>query len=183
MKKLAVLALFLLLIPSAFAVVANTFQVPMQSNLITQGYEFARVQGFNHNDVPMNILHWHLRAELGPSYAICEMQPAPLLPGPFDVDITVQCQTRSQFTTLFPTGSNAVIEAFTPDGVPVNFNIAKIWIETRPQVPTAIPISTIGHAVLDEQATKAGSFMFFAGMGAIVLVAIAVILFSRREEE
>lgn len=185
MRKLAVLALALLLVPSAFAVVAQTFQVPMQTSLVTQGYAFARVQGFNHNDVPVNVMHWHLTALLGLSHAFCELQPVPLPPGSFTVDIAVQCQTRSSFTTLFPTGTKVAIEVFSPDGTkPASFVLDKLWVETRAKVPTPFPITPIaGEAVLEEQSSTAGTFLFVAGMAAIVVLTLVVLLFSLRRDE
>jgi len=184
MKKLAVLALALLLIPSAFAIVSQTHEALLQTTFITQGYEFARIQGFNQNDMPVSVLRWHMYAELGASHAFCELQPAALPAGPFDVDIVVHCQTRSGFTTLFPTGTRVNIETFAPDGTPENsFKIEKAWIETRPQVPTPFPITPVGQAIMDEQASSAGTFMFFAGIGAIVILTAAVILLSRQQQE
>jgi hypothetical protein len=107
-----------------------------------------------------------------------------LPPGPFDIELVVQCQTRSGFTTLFPTGTQVKIETFTPDGTPQDsFSIEKAWIETKPQVPTPFQITPVGHAIIDESASKAGTFIFFAGMGAIVVLAAVVILASRRQEQ
>ena len=183
MKKLAVLALFVLLIPSVLAIIAQTHKVTMQTTFITQGYEFARLQGFNRNDIPVNVPHWHMTAELGALHAFCEFQPAILPPGPYDVELTVQCQTLSGFTTMFPNGNLVDIETFVADNIPENsFTVEKVWIETRPQLPTAFPISPIGHAVIEQETSKAGTFMFIAGMAAIAVVALAVVLFSRRKE-
>ncbi len=184
MRKLAVLALALILIPSVVAIIAQTHEVKMQTQFVTQGYSFARVQGLNYNDVAVNVLHWHMTAELGPNHAFCELQPAPVPPGPFDVEIAVQCQTRSQFTTMFTKATKVKIETFVPDGVPENsLKLENFFIETGPRVPTPFPLTPLGHAVIEEQANTTGTFMFIAGLSGIVALTIAVIVLSLRREE
>jgi hypothetical protein len=188
MHKLAIVALFILLVPAAFAIVAQTHDVVMQSNLITQGYSFARVQGFNQNNAAVSIDHWHARIELAQSFAFCELQPAVLPPGPFDVEIALQCQTRSGFTTLFPSGTRIKIETFVPEGLTQPFRVEKLTIITGPRLPTPFPVTPepgrlVPYVILEEQAGSAGTFMFFAGMGAIVILTLAIMLASRRQED
>jgi hypothetical protein len=184
MKKLALFALVLLLIPSAFAVIAQTHDVQFTSSLIGQGYFYAHVQGVNYNSEPVQVVHWHLDAELGLSHAFCELQPVTIPPGPFDVEIAVSCQTRSQFTTLFPKGTRMKIDSFVPDDTgTAGWRAERFSIDAGARVPTPFPITPVGHVILEEQASTAGTFMFFAGMGAIVVLTIAVILFSFKREE
>jgi hypothetical protein len=185
MKKLAVFALVLLLIPSAFAIIAQTHYVQFTSSLIGQGYFYAHVQGVNLNSEPVQVVHWHLSADLGLSHAFCELQPATIPPGPFDVEIAASCQTRSQFTTLFPKGTKMKIDSFVPDDTPQQpgWRAERFSIDMGARVPTPFPIAPIGHVIIEEQANPTGTFMFFAGMGAIVVLTIAVILFSLRREE
>src|SRR5574341_1917431 len=128
MRMLAVLALAIILLPTAIALSEQTHDVTMQSTLVAQGYSFARVQGFNSEPTSVNILHWHTDAELGLSHAFCEMQPVTLPPGPFDVEIAVQCQTRSGFTTLFPKGTKVKAGTFV-EGTP-NFRVETLTITT-----------------------------------------------------
>ena len=68
MKKgilLTVIA-FLLCIPAAFAVTTYTFNTEMQSTLVTQGYQFARIQGVNTANEPIGIISWSMAVNLGP---------------------------------------------------------------------------------------------------------------------
>ncbi len=189
MRKLSLILAILMLIPSAIALdidmAKHTHLVPMQTQFITQGYEYARVQGMNKLDKPIIVEHWHLNAELGPMYARCEMEPATLQPGPFDVEIVVQCQTRSGFTNMYPKGTIVTLEGFTKENpLEGTHNIDKIWIEAKPTVPTPFPITRVtGGAVLEEAGSTAGSFMFIAGICAIAIIAIAVVLLAMRKEE
>ncbi len=181
MRIIAVLALAVILLPAVIAVAEKTHDVTMQSTLVAQGYSFARVQGFNSEPTSVNILHWHTDAELGLSHAFCEMQPATLPPGLFDVEIAVQCQTRSGFTTLFPKGTKVKTGTFV-EGTP-NFRVETLTIETGARVPTPFPIATVGHAIREEASSGSGSLLFIAGMGAIAILAAAVILFSLKHNE
>lgn len=184
MRKLAVLALALLLVPSAFAIVSQRHEASLLSNFITQGYSFARVQGFNNNNAPVNIVHWHTDIQLGLNRAFCELQPAVLPPGPYDIEIALQCQTGSGFTVLFPSGTKVEIDSFIPDDSPsAAFTVEKLQVITGPRLPTPFPVTAVGHVVLDESASAAGTFMFFAGVAAIVILAVTVILFSLRRDE
>ncbi len=177
MKKLAVLVLALLLIPSVFAVIGPSFKASMQTNLITQGNEFARIQGMNHNSVPVEMLKWSINAELGRLYSFCEMQPTILPPGPFEVEVSIQCQTRSQFTTLYPTGTLIDVRTIVPAEYDSPFTVERVWITTTPQVPTAFPT---GQAVLVQQASSTGTVLFVAGMAGIIILTLAVVILSLR---
>lgn len=181
MRTLAVLALAIFLLPAVIAVSETTHDVTMQSTLVTQGYSFARVQGFNEEAVSVNMLHWHTTAELGLSHAFCEMQPVTLPSGPFDVEIALQCQTRSGFTTLFPKGTKVKTGTFV-EGTP-RFRVEYLTIETGPRVPTPFPIAPLGHVIRQEQASTSGTLLFLAGMGAIVILTAAIILFSLKHQD
>lgn len=184
MNKLAVLALIVLLVPGVSAIIVHSHQAMMQTNIIKQGYEFARVQGFNYRDTPIDIVHWHLSGETALVRALCELQPTTVPPGPFTADIIVQCQTRSGMTSFFPSQTKAKIESFTSDDIPAgSFTLEKIWIEARAAPATPFPITPIGHAVLEEESSSTGSFLFFAGIGAIILLTITIILSSSKREE
>ncbi|MEM2916007.1 MAG: hypothetical protein QXT19_01455 [Candidatus Woesearchaeota archaeon] len=187
MKKLAVLLLALFVVPCVLAeVVKESRTVAMQSTLITPGYEYAVVTGVNSLDRPISIQQWNMKAILGPSYAFCEFQPTILPPGAFAVNVAIQCQTRSGFTTMFTKGTMVAIETYVPEDVPAgSFSIDTITVETKPRLlTTAFPIVAVsGTYVLQAQPSNAGSFIFLAGIGAIITLAITVILFSllRRE--
>ncbi len=187
MRKLAVLLLALFIIPCVLAeVVKESRAVPMQSTFITQGYEYALIRGVNSLDRPISVQQWNMKAILGPSYAFCELQPAILQPGAFAVDVATQCQTRSGFTTMYTKGTIVTIETYVPEDVPANsFSIDTITIETKPTLlTTPFPMTAIsGTYVLEAQPTSTGSFMFFAGIGAIIVLAITVILVSFLQRE
>jgi len=195
MKKgilLTVIA-FLLMVPAAFAVTTYTFNTVMQSTLVTQGYQFARVQGVNNNNDPIGIVSWRMFANLGLSQATCQLQPTFLVPnGPYEVVVPIQCQTRSGMTSLFPTGTQVQMEVHVPDTVNAGtFTVDKVWIETQPMVRAPFPVapllqqplSSAGFAVNDQSASSLGSSMLFAGMGAIVVLTIAVLFFSLRRDD
>ncbi len=184
MKKLAVLALIILLVPTVSAIITHSHTALMQTNIVKQGYEFARVQGVNYRDTPVNIMHWHLSGETALVRALCELQPTIVPPGPFTTDITVQCQTKSGMTTFFPIGTKVKIDSYTPDDTPAGaFTLEKIWIEARVETATPFPISTIGHAISAEEATAAGSLLFFAGIGAIAVLTFLIIFFCLKHGE
>jgi hypothetical protein len=187
MKKLAVLLLALLIVPCALAeVVKESRTVAMQSTLITQGYQYAIIIGMNRLDRPISVQQWNMKAILGPSYAFCELQPTILPPGAFAIDVATQCQTRSGFTTMYTKGTMVSIETYVPQDVPANsFSIDTIAIETKPTLMTTpFPLTAVtGTYVMEAQPSGAGSFMFFAGIGAIIILAITVILVSMLHEE
>jgi hypothetical protein len=184
MKKLAVLALLLLIVPSAFALLLETHDVKMTSTFIAQGYEYAIVQGFNRNDRPVNIEHWHMKVELGQTYAFCEIQPTVVQPGPFMADVEVSCMTRSGLTSFVKKDTIVKISKYVPDDTPANtVTLDTIKIETRPQAPIPFQVTKVtGEATLSQSASTTGSLMFLLGIGVIVIVAIAVILASLRQE-
>jgi hypothetical protein len=184
MKHIIAFLLALAIIPSVLAVQPQTHNTAMQTTFITQGYSFARVQGINYNDAPVNVLNWRMTAELGALYASCEFQPVPLPPGPFDVRLTINCQTRSGFTTMYTPGTQVKIDTVVPDNTPgAGFQIEKVWVEAGPKLPTAFPLT--GQAVRNagNETNSTASWMFFAGMGAITAMTILVLLLSRRKEE
>jgi hypothetical protein len=183
MKKLAVFALLLMIVPSVLAVVAQTHEVTMQTNFVTQGYEYARVQGMNYNNEELPVLHWHAPVQIGGVFSFCEIQPVNLPPGAFDIELTAYCNTHSGFTVMFPTGTKVKVETFVPDGLNANFKVEKLWLESRPKLPTPFPLSTVGHAVIEERAGTGGSLLFIAGIGAIVVLAAGILLASLRREE
>ncbi len=185
MKKLAILAVLLLVIPSAFAYVMETHSVQMQSNVITNGYEYAIVSGFNRNDIPVNIEHWHMKVELGQQYAFCELQPTIVQPGPYMADIEVSCLTRTGLSSFFPKNTIVKIAKYVEDSVPQNsVSIESIKLETRVQAPVPFQVTKIaGEAILDANASTAGSLMFLAGIGAIIILAVVIVLSSMRREE
>lgn len=184
MKKLAVLALLLLIVPSAFALLLEKHNVPMTSTFVTQGYEYALIQGFNRNDQPVSIEHWHMRVMLGQAYAFCEIQPTIVQPGPYTADVEVSCQTRSGLTTFFKKDTTAEISKYVPDNTPANsVSIDKIKLETRPKQPIPFQVTKVtGEAVLEQPSSTAGSLMFLLGIGMILTVAIAIIIASMRQE-
>ncbi len=187
MRKLAVLLLALFVIPCVLAeVVKESRTVPMQSTFITQGYEYALIRGVNSLGKPISVQQWNMKAILGPSYAFCEFQPTILQPGAFAVDVATQCQTRSGFTTMYTKGTIVTIETYVPDDVPANsFSIDTVTIETKPTLlTTPFPMTAVtGTYVLEAQPSSTGSFMFFAGIGAIITLAITVILVSLLQRE
>ena len=199
MKKsilLSVIAL-VLLVPAVFAVTTYTFNTVMQSTLITQGYQFARIQGVNTASQPIGIISWSMSVDLGLSMATCQFQPTFLVPnGPYEVIVPIQCQTRSGMTSLFPTGTTVKTEVHVPDNVnPGSFTVDKVWIETRPQVRSPFPVApfvqqplSAGFAVRDpiipgRSYRSLSSTLLFAGMGAIVVLTIAVIFFALKRDE
>jgi len=184
MKKLAVLALLLLIVPSAFALLLEKHDVTMTSTFIAQGYEYAIIQGFNRNDKPVSIEHWHMKVELGQSYAFCEIQPTIVQPGPYTADVEVSCQTRSGLTSFFKQNTMVQISKYVPDDTPANsVSVDKIRLETRLQAPVPFQVTKVtGEATLSQSASTSGSLMFLLGIGVIVIVAIAVILASLRQE-
>lgn len=189
MRKLSLILAILMLIPSVIAfdidLAKHTHLVPMQTQFITQGYEYARVQGMNKLDKPIIVQHWHFNADLGPMYARCEMEPATLQPGAFDIEVVVQCQTRSGMTNMYPKGTVVTLEGFMKENpLEGTHNIDKIWIETKPTVPTPFPITRVtGGAVIEEAGSTAGTFMFIAGICAIAIIAIAVVLMAMMQRE
>ncbi len=187
MKRFAVLLLALFVVPCALAdVVKESHTVAMQSTLITQGYQYAVVTGVNRLDRQIEVNQWNMKAVLGPSYAFCELQPIILPPGAFALDVAAQCQTRSGFTTMYTKGTMVAIETYVPDNVPANsFSIDSITIVTKPRLLTvAFPMTAVtGTYVSEAQAGNAGSFMFFAGIGAIIVLAITIILAALRQRE
>jgi hypothetical protein len=185
MKKLAILAVLLLVIPSAFALVMERYNVQMQSNVITNGYEYAIVSGFNRNDIPVNIEHWHMKVELGQQYAFCEIQPTTVQPGPYMADIEVSCLTRSGLSSFFPKNTMVKIDKYVDESVPANsVSIESIKLETRVKAPVPFQVTkVVGEAVLDANASTAGSLMFLAGIGAIIILAVVIVLSSMRREE
>lgn len=177
---------FLLIVPAAFAVTTVTFDTVMQSTLVTQGYQFARIQGVNTGNQPIGIISWSMFANLGLSQVNCQFQPTFLVPnGPYEVVVPIQCQTRSGMTTLFPTGTSVKVETHVPDNVQAGtFTVDKVWIETRPQVRTPFPIAPLaGQAVSAQDASSLGSTMLFVGMGAIVVLTLAVLFFSLKRDD
>lgn len=184
MRKLAVLAVLLLIVPSAFALILEKQQIPMISNVVTQGYEYAIVQGFNKHSSPITITHWHMNAELGTRYTFCELQPITVQPGPFTADIVVSCLSRTSMATFFPINTIVNMETYVPEGTPPNsILLDSIKLETRVQKPVPFPVTEItGEAVSGQEGTGEGSFIFFAGMGAIALLTMAIILASRKAE-
>lgn len=184
MKRLAVLAVLLLIVPSAFALIMENHNVQMQSNVIAQGYEYAIVHGVNRNDVPVNIEHWHMRAELNQQSAFCELQPTTVQPGTYTADIEVSCQTRSGLSTFFPKNTIVKIAKYVPDNTANSVSIDTIKLETRVQAPTPFQVTKVaGEAVLGQDASGAGNFMFFAGIGAIAVLTIGIILASLMQKE
>lgn len=187
MRKLALLLLALFVVPCALAeVVKESRTVAMQSTLITQGYQYSVIIGVNRLDRPITVQQWNMKAILGPSYAFCELQPTILPPGAFAVDVATQCQTRSGFTTMYTKGTMVTIETYVPEDVPADsFSIDTITVETKPRLLTAaFPMAAVsGTYVLEAQPSNAGSFMFFAGIGAIIILAITVILASLLKRE
>jgi hypothetical protein len=185
MKKLALLAVLLLVIPSAFALSMETHNVQMTSNLIAQGYEYAIVTGVNKNFVPVNIEHWHMRVDLGQQFAFCELQPTTVQPGPYTADIEVSCQTRTGLTSFFTKNTIVKISKYVADSVPLNsVSVDTIKLETRVKAPVPFQVTKVaGEAILDAQASTAGSLMFLGGIGAIIILAAVIILSSMRREE
>lgn len=188
MKKAILLALLAILImPAASALLTETDMVTLDSNLVRQGYQFAHIKGVNSNpDTPLDVRHWKAKLEAGPNRARCEMQDnIRLPPGPFDVEIAVQCQTQSGLSTIFPRGLKVTLETFFEDDAPVAFyNPERLTIEAVPHGQrTGFPEGMTGRAVNYNQTNSTGTFLFFAGMGAIVIVAGAVIISSLRQEE
>ncbi|MEM4247299.1 MAG: hypothetical protein QXR48_00945 [Candidatus Woesearchaeota archaeon] len=193
MKKPAILLAVLLLLPSALAqaeyqtidLVKHTHDVLMKSQFITQGYEYARIQGINRLDVPLEVKHWHLNAEVGPQYAFCEMEPVSIPPGIIDVEIRIQCQTRSGFTAMYPKGTMVKVTAYMlkepPEG---SHSIESITIYTKPAVPTPFPVTRItGESTVEESTSTAGTFMFIAGIGAIIILAVIIVLASLMQKK
>ncbi len=187
MKKLAVLLLALFVVPCALAeVVKESRTVAMQSTLITQGYQYAVITGVNRIDRPITVQQWNMKAILGPSYAFCELQPTILPPGAFALNVATQCQTRSGFTTMYTKGTMVNIETYVPQEVPADsFSIDTITIETKPRLlSVAFPMAAVtGTYASEAQPSSAGSFMFLAGIGAIIILAITVILISLLQRE
>ena len=107
-----------------------------------------------------------------------------LPPGPFDVEIAVQCQTQSGMSTVFPIGRSIRLETFFDDDAPVAFyNPERITIETEPHAPRAgFPVEITGHAITLEQTNSTGTFLFLAGISAIAVLTAAIIISSRRED-
>lgn len=191
MKKLAVLALALVLLPAALAIVTGNYQPALQTTFITQGYEFARVQGVN-NGAAVTVPDWHFTVQLAQNYAACELQPTTLPSGAFTLDLVAQCQTRSGMTAFFKLGARAALEAIFPEGSnPSNVHVDKIWLESRPESPQ--PFLT-AHAIYESIPGRAGGYrrparvrstggvMFVLGIGAIAALTIAVLLASRKAE-
>lgn len=186
MKRLALLLVALLIIPSVLAdVLKESHNVAMKSNLIGQGYKFAKVEGVNRLDVPISVLRWHMRAQVNQLYSACEIQPTTLPPGAFELDTVVQCQTRSGLTVLYPPGTTVTIDTYAPDSIPpASFSITGIKIETRVQQPTPFEATPIaGEAVLEASGDTAGTFMFIAGISAIIILAVIVVLSSIMQKE
>lgn len=182
MKKLALLALLVLIVPAASAFITAQQQVSLQTPLIRQGYEFAKVQGFNYMDTPLEMQHWHIMLRSGLNKARCEMQDTVIQPGPFTVEVTVQCLTQSGLSAIFPINSKQRVETFVPDDTPEDaFMLDKIWIEARPYQPEPFTV-IVGHAVSEEPST-AGNFTFLGGIGAIIALAATIILSSLKREE
>lgn len=179
MKKLAVLALALVLLPTVLAIVPGNYQPTMQTTFILQGYEFARVQGVN-NGPAVTLPDWHFTVQLAQNYASCELQPTTLPQGAFTLDLVAQCQTRSGMTAFFKLGTRVAMETFFPEGTnPSNILVDKIWLESRPESPQPFPTA---HVIIDRSVGTAGNVMFILGIGAIAALTAAVILVSRKEQ-
>lgn len=181
MRKLALLVLALIIIPSVMAIQTDVHNAVMQTQFLNQGYSFARVNGMNFNEGPVDVLHWYMNAELGSNRVTCELQPAQLTPGPFDLEIVIQCQTWSGFTTMFTKNTQVKIETFVEDfKYSQPFSIERISVEAGPRVPTPFPI---GQVIIEEEPSNAGTFVFVAGIAGMVILALAVLLLSLRRQE
>lgn len=191
MKKLAILALALVLLPAVLAIVPGNYQPALQTTFILQGYEFARVQGVN-NGAAATVPDWHFTVQLAQNYASCELQPTSLPSGAFTLDLVAQCQTRSGMTAFFKLGTRVALEAFFPEGTnPSNIVVDKIWLESRPESPQPF---LVGHVISENipgrasayrrhyRARPTGGAMFILGIGAIAALTIAVLLASRKEQ-
>ncbi len=189
MKKLIVLLAVLLLLPSVFAadfeLIKHSHFVPMKSQFITQGYEFAQIKGMNFLSEPLKVVQWNLNAEVGPLYAFCEMEPVSIPPGAFDLEITIQCQTRTGFTAMYPPETLVRIDGYTNEIIPEGSHlINSIYVDTKPRVPTPFPITTVTAAATSEtSASTAGSLMFIAGIGAITILAAIIIIAALKQQE
>ena len=193
MKKLVILLLALFLVSSVFAqnelhitdLIKHSHDVLMKSQFITQGYEFARIQGINRLDTPLVIDHWHMNAQVGPQYSFCEMEPLSIPPGPFDLEITIQCQTRSGFTTMYPPGTYAQVTAYMREEPKEGtHSLDSITIYTKPTVPTQFPVTKVtGKSVLEQNGSTAGTFMFIAGICGIAVLAVVIVLASMMQRE
>jgi hypothetical protein len=181
MKNILLLVMLFLMLPLV-AATSYTVDTTLQSNLVTQGYAFARVQGANLNNQPVGIVSWTMNADLGLNHAVCTLQPAFISPnGPYELVIPVQCQTGTGMTTVFPTGTKVKVTVAVPDNVEANsVSVDNIWLQNQPQVPTPFPV-VLGR-VVDDEAAAGSPLIFFGGIGAIVLLTLVIFLASRKEE-